>query len=242
MMREHLAAFQRARNLVESYDPTHASFESPGIVQLANQFKRAALGHDPDNEEQMWDTHLDKEGARSQLMGRIHDSFPYLDHGAALDLAARHMKVGKTPKHAQLAALGALYKARDNSERGISFGTPFHAVRAAGFMRAVNHHYPNLAHSLEHFPEAGVSLVAFPGGEHMPPPPPEELPPEEVPPDAGMAPPEESPPEEAPPQAAEPEPDPGYGAAPIESVGGRAGTLQEALRAFRTSRAAQQRR
>jgi hypothetical protein len=192
------------------------------------------LGHNPDDEQQRWDTHMDKESARSQLMGKVHDSFPDLDHANALDVAARHMKVGKSPKHDQLAALGALFKSRDNGERGISFGTPFHAVRAAGFQRAVNFHYPDLAHELEHFPEAAVTLISFPGNENLPPQ--EEAPPE----DAGALPPEDLPAEEAPPPEGDqlPQDSDAGGQAPFESRQSGAALVEGSLGARREARVA----
>jgi len=196
-LHESILAFRGVKQIVESFDPMNDKADFPDIKKLAGAYKKASQQSDmiraqadesPEAQKALWGAHKAKKDAHAALVGRVVVDFPHLSAEDALHVAGKHIKQGNMQPHEHISVLSDLWGARDHNEHGVTFNTPARTTRAAGFIKCLGHHHPEIQTAKKDMPTEGLTAVQFPGGEHMPPP---EPPAEEAPPEQGA----EAPPE-----------------------------------------------
>jgi hypothetical protein len=194
-LHENILAFRGVQRLVESFDPMDAKADFPDISKLASAYKKASQQSDavraqadesPPAQKMLWQAHKAKKDAHAALVGRVVVDFPHLSAEDALHVAGKHIKQGNMQPFEHIGVLSDLWGARDHNEHGVTFNTPARDIRAAGFIKCLAHHHPEIQAVKKDMAAEGLTAVQFPGMEHVPPPEPEpdqEAPQDEPPPD-----------------------------------------------------------
>lgn len=186
--------------VAESFDPMSDKADFPDVSKLANNYKKASQQSDairaqsdesPEAQKALWQSHKAKKDAHAALIGRVVVDFPHLSAEDALHVAGKHVKQGSMQPFEHIGVLSDLWGARDHNEHGVTFNTPARNTRAEGFIKCLKFHHPDIEFEKKDMPTEGLTVVQFPGMEHVPPP---EPPAEEAPPEQGA--PEEAPPEQ----------------------------------------------